>query len=190
MAGIPEEINGARVLVRRSRRRRRTISLALHPSGAVILSAPVQAPEKFLEDFFSSRLSWIKKRLKDFRQGESFVQKPASPAFIAHCRSLAQSCLEEKIAHFGQLLDVRPRKIKVNSATTRWGSCSAQDNLNFPWRIVLLPPAVIDYIVVHELAHIKEKNHGPGFWRTVAGMMPDFKTHRTWLRKNSRLFRC
>ena len=190
MAGIPSEISGARVVVRRSRKRRKTISLALHTNGSVILSAPMHAPEKFLEDFFASRLSWIKNKLERFgRHRDNNIPERVSPAFIKHCRGLAQACLEEKTAHFSRLLGVSPGQVKVNSAKTRWGSCSARDNLNFPWRIALLPPAIIDYIVVHELAHIKEKNHGPGFWKTVASIMPGFKDSRTWLKKNSHLFR-
>jgi predicted metal-dependent hydrolase len=189
MARIPQELNGARVIIRRSRNRRKTVSLGLSKDGSVWLHTPHHTPEKFLEDFFLSRIPWIEKKIKNFRsQKDNMALAPVSPAFKKHCRAQALSCVEQKIAQYGKLLGVRPHKIRINSATTRWGSCSAQNNINFPWRIALLPPTVVDYIVVHELAHIKEKNHGPRFWKAISGILPDFKNQRVWLRKNAHLY--
>jgi predicted metal-dependent hydrolase len=189
MAGIPSEINGIPVSLRRSRKRRRTISLALHPHGRIILSAPHNTPQRFIEDFFASRLSWIEKKSKIFKDRAALgIEKKVGRAVEIRCREQARHTIEEKIVHYASLLNVRPRTIRINGARTRWGSCSAKDNLNFSWRIAMLPPDIIDYIIVHELAHIREKNHGPGFWNTVASMLPGYKNPKSWLRKNSHLF--
>jgi len=68
--------------------------------------------------------------------------------------------------------------------SARWGSCSAANRLAFSWRLILAPPEAIDYVVVHELAHMKEKSHAPAFWRLVAAASPDYREQRDWLRRN------
>ena len=71
----------------------------------------------------------------------------------------------------------------------RYGSCSAQNSLSFSWRLIIAPYEVIDYIIIHELAHIKEKNHTEQFWRHLESLMPEYKKQRHWLRENSHMFR-
>ncbi len=100
----------------------------------------------------------------------------------------AHEVLPGRVDHFASLMDLFPKKVRISGARRRWGSCSGKDTLSFSWRTVTLPAALVDYIVVHELAHLKVRNHGPSFWRLVAAFMPDHKAHRTWLRKNTRTF--
>ena len=75
----------------------------------------------------------------------------------------------------------RPKiqSIRINNATTRWGSCGYKDSLNFSWRLIMAPASVVDYVVIHELMHLKQKNHSRKFWAEVAKIMPDYKTGRT-----------
>ncbi len=100
----------------------------------------------------------------------------------------AHETIPGRVDHFASLMGLFPQKIRISDARSRWGSCSGKDTLSFSWRTVTLPAALMDYVVVHELAHLKERNHGPAFWRLVAAFMPDHKTHRTWLRQNTRSF--
>jgi predicted metal-dependent hydrolase len=79
--------------------------------------------------------------------------------------------------------------IKITSAEKRWGSCTGKKTLNFSWRIIMLPPDIIEYIVLHELAHLKELNHSKNFWLEVKQMLPDYKKRKKWLRDNSYKFR-
>ena len=74
--------------------------------------------------------------------------------------------------------------VRLSSARTRWGSCSARGNLNFHWKLILMPPEVLDYVVVHELAHRREMNHSPRFWAIVEKVLPDYKERRRWLKEN------
>ena len=67
---------------------------------------------------------------------------------------------------------------------TRWGSCSSEKNLNFNWKLILAPPEVLDYVVVHELCHLKEMNHSKAFWEEVGKVMPEYETHKLWLKEN------
>jgi predicted metal-dependent hydrolase len=75
------------------------------------------------------------------------------------------------------------------SATTRWGSCSSEKNLNFNWKLIMAPIQVIDYVVTHELAHLTELNHSRNFWETVRKMFPLYREYRTWLRRNGHLLK-
>ena len=79
--------------------------------------------------------------------------------------------------------------IKITSAERRWGSCTGKKTLNFSWRIIMLPSDIIEYIVIHELAHLKELNHSKKFWCVVEQMMPDYKKRKKWLRANSYKFK-
>jgi predicted metal-dependent hydrolase len=97
-------------------------------------------------------------------------------------RMLARRELEKKVGQYAPLLAVSPRAVKINGANTRWGSCSARGNLNFSWRLMMADEAVIDYVVVHELAHLAELNHSPRFWALVAGVLPDYRERKKELR--------
>ncbi|MEO0496736.1 MAG: SprT family zinc-dependent metalloprotease [Pseudomonadota bacterium] len=79
-------------------------------------------------------------------------------------------------------LGVRPSRIVMRDTTSRWGSCSSTGTLSYSWRIIMAPPEIIDYLAAHEVSHLLEMNHGPGFWALVEQLCPDYKTHRQWLR--------
>ncbi len=81
-------------------------------------------------------------------------------------------------------MGVRPSRLSIRSQRTRWGSCSLKGALSFNWRLIMAPPEVLDYVVVHELAHMKEHNHSKAFWDIVRRYCPDYAKHRTWLKQN------
>ncbi len=78
----------------------------------------------------------------------------------------------------------RFERVKITGARKRWGSCSPKGILNFSWRLILAPPPVVEYVVIHELVHLVERNHSRRFWRRVESLMPDYKTRRAWLKEN------
>jgi len=92
----------------------------------------------------------------------------------------------QAIERFAPPLHVSPRKVRVANQNARWGSCSIQGDLRFNWRLSMAPPAVLDGVVVHELAHLRVHDHSPRFWSTVASVLPDYKERRAWLRKYGR----
>jgi predicted metal-dependent hydrolase len=109
-------------------------------------------------------------------------------AVVQIYRRLAKQLLIERVEHYAKLMNALPIAVRINGAKTRWGSyhptnasvrgdpgCSAKKSLNFSWRLVMADDAVIDYVVVHELAHITEMNHSARFWAVVAGVLPDYK---------------
>lgn len=99
----------------------------------------------------------------------------------------AQRLLEEKARFFAQALGVEFREVLVRGMRTRWGSCSKNNNLSFSWRIMKAPPYVIDYIVVHELAHLLEANHTARFWNIVAVQVPGWQKAKAWLKDNGHI---
>ena len=97
-------------------------------------------------------------------------------------RMLAKHDLTSKTLFYAEQMHVSPAAIKVSGAKTRWGSCSAQKNLNFSWRLIMADDEVIDYVVIHELAHLREMNHSQQFWAIVQKMLPDYKQRRAQLK--------
>ncbi|HKI97018.1 MAG TPA: SprT family zinc-dependent metalloprotease [bacterium] len=103
---------------------------------------------------------------------------------VAGYREAARRVLEERMAHYAACLAVRPAALRVKDQQRRWGSASAKGGLNFNWRLVLAPPPVLDYVVVHELCHLVELNHSPRFWAQVAAVLPDYRERQAWLREH------
>lgn len=104
--------------------------------------------------------------------------------FMQWYKMQALTVFSERVNHYAALHGFEPKQVKVNSAKTRWGSCTSTGTINFTWRLVMAPLDVIDYVVLHELAHLKVKNHSPRFWKLVEKICPDFKRQRKWLRDN------
>ncbi len=118
---------------------------------------------------------------------ERKAQPRAEAAFTAWYRTQARALVEERVRHFAAQYGFSYRQVRITSARTRWGSCSSKGTLCFTWRLVMAPPECIDYVVVHELAHLRVANHSPAFWREVSAILPDYKVRRKWLRVNGRL---
>ncbi|MEO0635357.1 MAG: SprT family zinc-dependent metalloprotease [Pseudomonadota bacterium] len=83
-------------------------------------------------------------------------------------------------------LGVKPNRIVMRDTSSRWGSCSSTGTLSYSWRIVIAPPEIIDYLAAHEVAHLREMNHGPGFWALVERVCPDYNAHRQWLKQHGK----
>ena len=105
-------------------------------------------------------------------------------ALEAWLRHQARQDIEARLAQRSVEMRQQPRCIYIRDQRTRWGACSRRGNLSFNWRLVMAPPAVLDYVVVHELAHLAEPNHSPRFWLLVAAFCPEFKRHKAWLREH------
>jgi predicted metal-dependent hydrolase len=104
-------------------------------------------------------------------------------AMIQIYKLLAKNVLTDKIGEFSKKMSLTPIAVKINSAKTRWGSCSGKNSINFSWRLILASDDVIDCVVVHELAHIKEHNHSDRFWAVVEKVLPDYIQREEKLKK-------
>jgi len=108
--------------------------------------------------------------------------------FVSWYKKKARQHLRQRVDFFSSQLKLRAKSVKITSAEKRWGSCSAEDNLSFSFRLIMAPPAIINYVIVHELMHIKEKNHSAAFWKLIEAAMPEYKIHRRWLKDNHHKF--
>jgi hypothetical protein len=97
-------------------------------------------------------------------------------------RARARELLAERVRHYAPLVGVSVPRLRITGAEWRWGSCSTSGTVGFAWRLIMAPMDVVDYVVVHELAHLREMNHSSRFWEVVAGVIPDHSTRRRWLR--------
>lgn len=95
--------------------------------------------------------------------------------------------LEERVCCLSRILGLSPRGVAVNNARSRWGSCSPDDRLTFAWRLIMAPAEIIDYVVVHEICHMKIRNHSRDYWRLVEHILPGHKKHRSWLKDHGHL---
>ncbi|MGL4670247.1 MAG: M48 family metallopeptidase [Methanobacteriaceae archaeon] len=102
---------------------------------------------------------------------------------IKLAKKIAKFYITERVLFFKEIIGVAPRSVRINSAKTRWGSCSGKNNLNFTWKLIMATEDVIDYVVIHELSHIKQKNHSPKFWDIVEKTIPEYKERQNNLKK-------
>jgi len=99
-------------------------------------------------------------------------------------KTMARLLLPLRVDTLAAQHGLKPTSIRITSARTRWGSCSAKGALNFSWRLIMAPPEVMDYVIVHELAHLRQRNHSKAFWTEVERMLPDYRQQRKWLKEN------
>jgi len=93
--------------------------------------------------------------------------------------------IRQRLAHYAPLIGRQPGRVAIREQKTRWGSCSVKGNLNFNWKLIMAPPPVLDYVVIHELCHLWEFNHSPRFWTLVEKQMPDYRVWKKWLKDHA-----
>ena len=161
---------------------RRTIAIQIAPDGRVIVRSPRHMSRNSVDEFVRSKQVWIEKHLA-IRQ-----TRPAPPPLTREqLQTLAEEALAfipDRAAYYAPLVGASYGRITIRAQRSRWGSCSSKGNLNFNCLLMLVPAHVLDYVVVHELCHLRELNHSPRFWAEVERILPDYKVSRTWLKEH------
>ena len=165
------------------RSRRKTISVEIRRDLTVVVRAPVQMRDLDIERFLREKESWIAKHLAQVERQRAAALPPFTAEELLALAEQASEVIPQRAAYFASLVGVRYGRITIRRQVSRWGSCSSKGNLNFNCLLMLCPPEVLDYVVVHELCHRKEMNHSPQFWAEVAKVIPDYKIRRTWLKE-------
>ena len=171
------------VIIRRNRQSRR-ITLSVHGDGRIVVSAPRFVSLRFIKQFIESRSEWISTHMANAKQNQAKRLTPKGPAHeFNRYRARARRFITHKLAELNQHYQFEYRRVAVRNPFSRWGSCSKQGNLNFSYRLLFLPAELANYVVVHELCHLKEFNHSMRFWKLVAETIPDYKKRRLELKK-------
>ena len=141
---------------------RRTIAICIQEDGSVIVRAPYRLPRTAIETFVEKKQKWIEaqqKKCEEWQSGRIEVSREERVCGMEKAREV----IARRTAYFADVMGVDYGRITIREQKTRWGSCSNAGNLNFNWKLILLPPEVLDYVVVHELAHRREMNHSENF---------------------------
>lgn len=163
------------------RSRRKTLALEITRDCRVVVRAPMRLPEKQIRSFVEDRRDWIAKHLALQRQRASALPPPPSPEDIEALKDRARTILPPKLADWSGKMGVAPAGFRVTTARRRYGSCSGKNRLCFSCFLMNCPEAAIDLVVVHELCHILEKNHGPRFYALLEQYLPDWRERKKLL---------
>lgn len=181
------------------RSNRKTLAIQINPDLSVIVRAPMYAPQSDIERILRDKEGWIQKHIEKIREQEAKRKemygekgeygKSAEREYLSNeeIHKLAEKALEyipKRVSYFAKQIGVTYGKITIRNQKTRWGSCSSKGNLNFNCLLMLTPPEVIDYVVVHELCHRKEMNHSGAFWAEIEKVIPSYKEQVKWLKEN------
>ena len=164
------------------RSRRKTLALEITRDCRVLVRSPLRLSRAKIDAFVESHANWIQAHLEQQRQRMAAVPPPPTPADIAALKVKARAVLPEKVAYWSRKMGVCPTGLKITSARKRYGSCSGKNSLCFSCFLMDCPEEAIDLVVVHELCHIREKNHGPRFYALLGQYLPDYKERKKLLR--------
>ena len=168
------------------RTNRRTISLSLDENLDILVRAPYFASDYDVMRLVREKSNWIKKHRSELlcRQEQRAPVERLTPEQLHKLAEEALEYIPKRVEFFARQLPVQYGRITIRNQRTRWGSCSQKGNLNFNCLLMLTPPEVIDYVVVHELCHRIEMNHSKRFWEQVERILPDYRRQREWLKEN------
>ncbi len=160
--------------------RRRTLSLCIKDTR-LIVRAPLGTPKGKIEEAIERHKGWIEAHTERQKQKASRFSG-LTDKDIEALKRRAREVLSAKAKHYAALMGVDFNRISITSAKTRFGSCSSKGNIAFSYRLMLYPEGAIDYVVVHELAHRREMNHSPAFYKIIEEILPDYKVRRKLLK--------
>jgi len=167
--------------------RRKTVGLIIRHDGTFEVKAPLRTPITVIQTFIHSKQRWVENH-----QQKAFQRNALKPVYsveqIKEYKNKARATLSNKVAYWAEKMGAPYGTIRIKNTSTRWGSCSSKNNLNFHWKLVLFPVEILEYVVIHELAHVFEKNHSSRFWNIVQRYYPQYLAARTWLKTDAGKF--
>ena len=161
--------------------RSRSISISVKPGGLVVVRYPFLSLQSSAERFVAGKSEWIR-RMVARRKDSIALPKPTNKHFKEN-KETARQKITARIEYFASKYSFDWKSIRIGRQKSRWGSCSLHGTISFNYLLVFLPQELLDYVVVHELCHLKEHNHSKDFWNLVEKEMPEWKKHRRELRR-------
>ena len=170
--------------IRRSNRS--SLSLEVVGIDSLLIRAPYHMSERQILQYVDGKQEWILATME--KMAERVAGRKSNPKFTeAEMKTFAlqaKNCIPDRVEYYAKQIGVTYGRITIRNQRTRWGSCSGKGNLNFNCLLMLAPPAVLDYVVVHELCHRLEMNHSLRFWQQVERILPDYRILRKWLKEH------
>ena len=161
---------------------RKSVAIQVKRDLSVVVRAPRSINESELERIVEKNREWIERQLEKMSSLPAPPPEP-TPDELDRLTELAKRTLPERVEHYSKIMSLTSTGITITSAKSRYGSCSPKNRLSFSCRLMQKPLEAIDYVVVHELAHIRHKNHGKEFYALIASVLPDHKERRAMLRE-------
>jgi predicted metal-dependent hydrolase len=166
----------------RTNRRSKRIRLAIYPGGEIIVTTPPRLTDDLIHQFIRHKSKWILSKL-DYLQKFPVQSTTVTAKEYKEYKTKALGIAMDRLAYFNSFYGLKYANVTIKNHKTLWGSCSRQGNLNFNYKIALIPQRFSDYVIVHELCHLKEFNHSQRFWDLVAQTIPDYKAIRKELKR-------
>lgn len=173
------------------RSKRKSIGFEVKAGGEIIIKLPQRLPLSHALPFIEGRKEWIyeaylrqKDKINTTQARKEEHEDPRLAYLEKKYRQAAKQYIYERVEYYLPLTGGHYTSIRIGDQKTRWGSCSSNKTLSFSWRLMLAPPRILDYVVVHELCHLTHMNHSKEFWSLVESVDPDYKEHRKWLKEN------
>ena len=152
------------------------VSIRIDQNRQVTLTMPSRFPEYLAKQFIVQKQAWIEEKLV------TIPDNIYTPEHYKQHKEKARKIISARVQDWAQIMGLSYNRLSIRHTNTRWGSCSSKRNLNFSYKLIFLAPELMDYVIIHELAHLVEMNHSKRFWNIVATYCPDYSEHRARLR--------
>lgn len=173
------------------RSKRRSIGFEVRPGGKITVRIPMRASVNTVKEIIEDKKDWLyemylkqKDKIDTDSLREAERNDPRTAYLEKKYRQAAKRYIYERVEYYIEMIGGHYSSIRIGDQKTRWGSCSNNGTLSFSWRLMLAPPRVLDYVVIHEICHLTYMDHSKNFWDLVSVYDPDYKEHRKWLKEN------
>lgn len=173
------------------RSKRRSIGFEVRPGGKITVRIPMRASVNTVKEIIEDKKDWLyemylkqKDKIDTDSLREAERNDPRTAYLEKKYRQAAKRYIYERVEYYIEMIGGHYSSIRIGDQKTRWGSCSNNGTLSFSWRLMLAPPHVLDYVVIHEICHLTYMDHSKNFWDLVSVYDPDYKEHRKWLKEN------
>ncbi len=167
--------------------KRRTLALEVTPDARLIVRSPKKADKLLIAAFIEAKKPWILKKKQQMARRMEEMPEVLAIAQPEMDKDKAAAVIKERLDHYSSRMRLNYDSFRLSVAKKRWGTCSKRADIRINWRLAYAREDILDYVIVHELSHIKEKNHSRSFWALVAQTLPDHKVRRRWLKDHGQL---
>ncbi len=164
------------------RSKRKSLAIEINKNLEIIVRAPLFLSKRKIDEFVSSHERWAENAAQRIKENRKNLPAPLTEEEILKLKKEAKEYLPNRVEYFSALTGLFPTAVKITSAKTRFGSCSAKNSICFSYLLMRHPKSAVDYVVLHELCHIKHKNHSRDFYALVEKHMPDYKEREKGLK--------